>query len=761
MTDSRSAASFRCVPILILMGILAATPLPASEYFVSPQGSDDNAGTQQHPYATLQKAASVVGPGDRCYFREGTYRETLRPQRSGREGDEITFAAWQDEKVVLRGTEPITRWKAEAGGVYSAPMPWSLDDENQFFVDGVMLQEACWPAPGESPLFQPNRGVASGGSTTALVCDEIPGDDDAWKGARLWCAGGSAWICWTSTVTGYDADSHTLTFGPERDRWYTPRKGNLFVLRGLRRGLQSPGQWFYDAPRKRLLVIPPIGGDAAGSDADSLVVEAKRRRDAIDLSGRSHIRIRGIAFEAAGIRTNAESSHIVLENLHGRYVSHANTGDVSGKSGVLIHGQDVLLLSCDLGYSSGSVVSIKGRDHRVINCHVHHGGYGGLWRGTVGLSGRRIVFSHNTVRHAGRDLINTHGLMESLVQYNDVSDAGWLTKDLAMFYGHNTDFANTVFRYNLVHDNHAEHCAMGIYFDHCSHNAIVHHNVVFNMGMDPTRVNNPSYNCLVFNNTCANTGSVRTFDHSKRNDLFASRFFDNVYNQPISLPENAVVQGNHVVETPEFRDPAAGDYRLKEPLGRDIGAYAPGGKLWRAGCDLENPPRPLPTYAAPRIDWMNVLRNPCFEFGTLEGWQKTEAGHATLVEGNGWGNHFGGNEQIQPTGTSKHELRLGSGRDGVSQVVAGLSPGVTYTLSAWCKVSAADENVVLGVRQYGGPKREAACSSTAWKRHSIEFTTGPLATEATIYLLKTTSGGGNAWCDNLTLPLRPPTPKGK
>ena len=94
--------------------------------------------------------------------------------------------------------------------------------------------------------------------------------------------------------------------------------------------------------------------------------------------------------------------------------------------------------------------------------------------------------------HAGRDLINTHGLMESLVQYNDVSEAGWLTKDLGMFYGHNTDFANTEFRYNLVHDNHAEHCAMGIYFDHLSHNAIVHHNVVWNVGMDPIGSTTPA-----------------------------------------------------------------------------------------------------------------------------------------------------------------------------------------------------------------------------------------------------------------------------
>ncbi|HUT10106.1 MAG TPA: carbohydrate binding domain-containing protein [Thermoguttaceae bacterium] len=674
-----------CKLMSVIVAVACSAPsLRAAEFFVRPDGSDSNPGSIEAPFATLAKAANSAGPGDTCYLREGVYRETLAPARSGRPGEEITFTVWQDEKVVISGADAISDWKDEGDGVLSAPMPWCLGEENQIFANGQMSSEACWPAPGASPLFQPKRAVASGGSETTLVCEEIPGGDDAWKHARLWCAGGSAWICWTLEVTGYDAASHTLTFEDAQRNWYIPRAGSLFVLKGLRSSLRAPGQWFYDATEKRLLIIPPTG-----ADIKTLAVEAKRRSDAIDLSGLSHIRIEGIGVRAAGVRTDENSSHIVLDRLQGRYVAHADVSDVHGKSGILLHGHDILLLSSDLGYSSSSVVSVQGHDNRVINCHIHHGGYGGLWRGTVVLSGRRIVFSHNTVRHAGRDLINTHGLMESLLQYNDVSEAGWLTKDLGMFYGHNTDFANTVFRYNLVHDNHAEHCAMGIYFDHLSHNAIVHHNVIWNVGMDPTRINNPSYNCLVFNNTCRQTGLVGTFDHSKRNDLFASRYFNNIYNEP------------------------------------------------------------------PRIDWMNVVRNACFEFGTLEGWEKTNAERAELVGGNGWGNAIVGSDKAHATGTSKYELRLGPGRDGVQQAITGLSPNVTYTLSAWFRVSDASESVALGVRNHGGGEFHLRASDTDWTRRSIEFTTGPDSTEATIYLLKSSDGAGHAWCDNVTLPLRP------
>ncbi len=742
---------------LSLIFAMCTVRLSAVEYFVSPHGSDSNSGTKQQPFATICKATGILKPGDTCYLREGVYHEVLRPEQSGKEGAEITFSNWREEEVLISGADVIAGWKHEDNGICSAPMPWSLSDDNQVFAGDTMLSEACWPAPGESPLFNPERAVASGCSTTTLVCDQIPGADDSWKGARLWCAGGSAWICWSSTVTSYDAKSHTLTFGPARESWYTPRKGNLFALRGVRRALHAPGQWFYDSKEKMLLLIPPDG-----TDIKSLVVEAKRRTDAIDLSGRSHIRIRGVEFRAGGIRTDKQSSHIVLEKLRGRYVSHSNVKDVSGSSGVLVFGNNILLLSCDLGYSSSSVLAVKGNDNRIINCYIHHGGYGGLWRGTVSLSGRRVVFSHNTVRHAGRDLVNTHGLMESLVQYNDVSEAGWLTKDLGMFYGHNTDYANTEFRYNLVHDNHAEHCAMGIYFDHLSHNAIVHHNVVWNIGMDPIRFNNPGYCNLVYNNTCLNTGYVGTFDHSKRNDLFASRYFNNIFNKKIDLPAHVALYNNHIVSNPSFRDAAGKDLRLKNRAdGATVGAYTPNGALWKAGCDLENPPVPLPVYRPRRIAWMNAVRNACFEFGTLEGWRKTDSSRAVLTKGNGWGNHVVGDGKSHGTGTSRFELQLGPGPDGIRQVIKGLSPGMTYTLSAWVRVSDESETIVFGIRQHGADEVSVSASSTEWTRKSIDFTTGPKATEATVYLLKSTAGGGHVWCDNLTLPLQPHSSDGE
>lgn len=721
----------------------------AADYFVSPHGSDQNSGSLEQPFATFARAADALKPGDTCYLREGVYREVLRPAKSGAPGATITFANYQNEKVVLSGADPIKNWQREADGTYSAPMPWSLDDGNQIFYHGKMLTEACWPNPGEQADFHPIRAVATEGSANTLVCQEIPGPSDAWKGAQLWCAGGAAWICWTSMVTAYDEKTHTLTFDKPRDTWYAPTRNSRFALRGVRAALDAPGEWLYDLQRQRLILMSPE--PASGSE---ISIEAKRRMDVINLSDRSHIQIQGIHFRAGGIRMNRKSSHIVLKNLRGRHVAHSFQKDACPQSGILVHGKNHLLLNCDFGYSSSSVLFVTGDDHRIINCYIHHGGYAGLWRGTVSISGRRILFSHNTVRHSGRDLINTHGLMESLVQYNDVSDSGWLTKDLGMFYGHNTDFANTRFCYNLIHDNHAEHYAMGIYFDHLSHNAIVDHNVIWNVGNDPIRINNPSYGNLVFHNSCWKTGGITSFDHTKRQDLFACRYSNNIFNQPIALPPNAKLENNVISANPSFANPEKSDFRLKEYDMGYVGAYAPDQAPWIAGANLNHPPHPLPLYRAPAAPWMNAVKNSCFELGTLESWQKTHASHGILVKGNGWGNERGKINK-HATGTSHHELQLGPRRDGVCQIIEGLSPNTNYTVSTWARVSNPNESIVLGVKNHGNTEQRASLSTEAWTRMSVIFKTGPQSHRATIYLLKASNGNGFAWCDNLTLPLTP------
>ena len=753
--------------------VLCCAGAQAADIFVSPNGNDKwsgrlpaaNADKTDGPLATLGRACRLVAPADTCFVRKGVYREVLKPARSGKPGAPITFRSYKNERAVISGADRVTGWKRLGTGLYAAGIAWDLKEQNQLFCDGKILTEARWPDIGGTVL-KPVRARVQSGTLNTITDPKLTGPDDAWKGALLWCAGGAEWICWTARVTAYDARTHTLTFKTEQTkrRWYVPRKGNPYVLMGAKRALDSPGEWLMDASSKTLHLRPPLG-----KDPNTLAIGVKRRLDAIDLSGRSHIRVIGLEFRAAGVRTDNASSDILLKGLRGAWVAHSYENDTTGKSGVLVHGSRIELADCEFSYSSGSVVDVRGRDNRVVNSYIHSGNYGAKWRGTLAVTGRRHVIAHNTIRHSGRDLVNIHGLSESLIEYNELSDAGWLTSDLGMIYGHNTDFGNTEIRYNLVHDNHAPSCNMGIYFDHLSHNVIVHHNAVWNVRQDPIRINNPSYCGLVYHNSCWNTGRIVTFDHSRRNDLFATRYNNNIINAPFRLPKHVATTHNIISKTPPLVDTAKRNFALKPDskarnaglaiMGMsspdkkpDIGALEFGAKPWKAGHDFSRT-TPVNSKLTPAmIGGMNLVKNACFELPTLEAWTPIGAKKAKLTKGNGWGNAVYGSAKACPTGTSKFQLRLGAGRDGVTQTVTGLLPNTQYSLSAWLKVSAAKESLTLSAANFGRKDISASTSSTTWVRKTVSFRTGPQARTATVTLQKTTDTPGHAWCDNITLP---------
>ncbi|MFB9326270.1 DUF1565 domain-containing protein [Paenibacillus aurantiacus] len=84
---------------------IAPVAAAASAYYVDVHGSDDNAGTKQSPWRTLQHAADVAQPGNTVYVRGGVYKQRLHITRSGSAaGGPITFTSYPKEKAILDGS---------------------------------------------------------------------------------------------------------------------------------------------------------------------------------------------------------------------------------------------------------------------------------------------------------------------------------------------------------------------------------------------------------------------------------------------------------------------------------------------------------------------------------------------------------------------------------------------------------------------------------------------------------------------------------
>ncbi len=72
-------------------------------YYVATDGNDDNAGTIEAPWKTIQKAADTVKAGDTVCVRGGTYHEKVEMKTSGTDGAYITFESCGEEVAVIDG----------------------------------------------------------------------------------------------------------------------------------------------------------------------------------------------------------------------------------------------------------------------------------------------------------------------------------------------------------------------------------------------------------------------------------------------------------------------------------------------------------------------------------------------------------------------------------------------------------------------------------------------------------------------------------
>lgn len=114
----------------VVVAVLVDPSASAREIHVAKAGSDANSGSPESPYLTIGKAAEAAQPGDTVVVHAGTYREWVKPRRGGRdENSRITYRAAAGEDVRIKGSERVTSWVDQGGGVWMVQLP------KQFFGD--------------------------------------------------------------------------------------------------------------------------------------------------------------------------------------------------------------------------------------------------------------------------------------------------------------------------------------------------------------------------------------------------------------------------------------------------------------------------------------------------------------------------------------------------------------------------------------------------------------------------------------------------
>ena len=480
---------------LILQLALVMSLAQATEprtYSVAPNGSDQSPGTLRRPFQTIQKAVSVLKPGDTCVLRAGHYQETVVIQGlRGTTEQPIIIRPYGDEEVVLDGTVPIqAQWTPYKPGIYQARIDQPIW---QLFVNGRSACSARWPNGNwaDGSIWDKSSCMAwpekAGSSFGRHANKELAQFDFSLVGAIIIVNAGS-FKTYASRVIQHEIGTAHLAYDtatvPEREGYAAHHHG--YFLEGKLGLLDAENEWFYNPETRTVHYHPP-----AGQDPQALDIRGKVRAYAIDVRNSAHVQLLGLRFFGTSFRFT-QSHHCVIEDCHLLYPSYSRRilGDLSPIEITHMTMADEFdpahnaLRNCVIEYTDGPALEMNGTGNIIENNTIHDIDYSCTYRGGWTLNmidAPELVFRRNTVHTTGASELFKAG-RRNVIELNDLSRSGFLQNDGALIQISVKQQPCTIARYNWVHDS----VKIGLRFDNSNkpgspwgEGCRAHHNVAW------------------------------------------------------------------------------------------------------------------------------------------------------------------------------------------------------------------------------------------------------------------------------------------
>ena len=388
-----------------------------------PEAADDNPGTEEAPFLTIQAAAEVVGPAERVLIKSGIYRELVQPRRGGTGPDGmISYEAAPGAEAIIRGSDLLSATWTKSDSAKS-PSVWMTDLPEAFF-------------EGDHPF---------------AVVNTTEEDFEVMRWAR-WSKGEVA---------------HTL---PRALVFQNGRR--LTQLATCDVLSRIPGAFWIDVENHRLHVHPFDRRDPTAAE-----VEVTTRQYLFNplVKGLGYIRIKGLTFEHAGNGFIRSGNGAVTTWGGNHWIIEDNTVRHINSVGIEI---GAYTDEYKRGPSREELLRTTG-DHLVRGNHVYDCGTGGI-QGTVVA---RSLMTDNHIHDFGwqevESYLETGGIkilyaLNCVVQCNHIHHCFAAPGIWIDFQIHNSRVCR-----NLVHDITASNGA--IFFEASNVPNLVDHNIVYNV----------------------------------------------------------------------------------------------------------------------------------------------------------------------------------------------------------------------------------------------------------------------------------------
>jgi len=300
--------------LVVFVGFYGYSACAATGFYVSPQGNDENPGTQQAPFKTIEKARDIVRnvsmdsdivvtimPGR--YVLDTALR--FEPRDSGRNGHAVIYRAAGDG-VVISGAMVVVGWAPDGEKRWKAPAvvrredtpdatARPLEDTRQLYVDNVRARRARGPFPeggeryGDLAFVDGDAGYMLPGH----------GDMASWRNpGEMELGFYNSWSHMICKVDAVSKDGDAAKIALQQPNWFlvarmegAPAKEPAYIENAFEL-LDEPGEWYFDKTEKMVYYIPRDGEDMSKARVTVPVVEV-----IVDIEGSIDAPVHDICFD--------------------------------------------------------------------------------------------------------------------------------------------------------------------------------------------------------------------------------------------------------------------------------------------------------------------------------------------------------------------------------------------------------------------------------------------------------------------------------
>ena len=315
-------------------------------YYVAPNGNDNNTGTIQAPFRSIEKAqekAREINDEAIIYLREGIHR-LLKPlvftPEDGNNTKHLTLCSFPGEHAVITGSVQLNpNWEFYRGGIMKTKIhpPISMD---MFIVNGNIRHLARYPN-FDSTAVRFN-GTAADATSPSRV--------KKWKnpvGGYLHAMHTHDWGDFHYRITGKDKKGNLLLEGGwQNNRQYGLSADNRMV-ENIFEELDAQGEWYYDLSESVLYYYP-----MKNEDIDQAKFEVAQLKHLIEFRGTQQNPVKNITVKGIELTQTART-------FMGKYEP---------------------LLRSDWTIYRGAAVFFEGTENcHIQNCYLHNLGGNALF----------------------------------------------------------------------------------------------------------------------------------------------------------------------------------------------------------------------------------------------------------------------------------------------------------------------------------------------------------------------------------------------